>query len=205
MAEAAAGKRVEDRFREGWGWMALRGLAGLAFGVVTLGWPGMTLFALIVAYASFTLVDGVSSLVFAARGGTTESGKTWPLILTGVLGVAAGLIVFFWPGLGSLILLYIVAFWALARGVAEIAAYFPLRREMDFAWLVLLSGVFSLIFGVILLTSPVRGILALLWVIGVYGIVAGGTLLVWAFAMRREQRAEREEPGGPPPSEPTPA
>ena len=200
MADAAAGKRVEDRFREGWGWMALRGLAGVAFGVVTLAWPGMTLFALIVAYASFTLIDGVSSLVFAARGGTTESGKSWPLIFTGVLGVAAGTI----RGWSAHRWISSAARSG-ARGVTEIAAYASLRKEMDFAWLVLLSGVFSLVFGVILLTSPVRGILALLWVVGIYGLVAGGTLLVWAFAMRREQRAERETPGGPPPSEPTPA
>ena len=183
-----------------------RGLAAIAFGILTLSWPQITLFWLIIAFAAFTVVDGISSLVFAARGGTTDAGKTWPLILTGVFGVAAGFAVFVWPALGSLVLLYIVAFWAIVRGVTEIAGYFPLRQEMESAWLLLISGGVSVVFGVVLLASPVSGILALLWVIGLYAIVAGGTLVIWSFSLRSNQRrAERKEPGEPPPSEPTPA
>lgn len=198
--------RVAWSIRKDWGWMALRGACAVAFGALALVSPKMTLFVLIIAYGAYALVDGIASLVFLARGGRAASGKMWPLLLTGVAGVVAGLVAFTWPGLTSVLLLYVVAFWALARGAFEVMAYFPLRKQMPNAGLLLLSGLLSLALGFILFAAPVSGILALLWVLGIYAIIDGAVLIGLAFAMRSalKERAPALRPSAPP-TRPTPA
>lgn len=203
---SAVERKSEALFGQHWGWMAFRGLAAILFGIFTLAWPAMTLIALIIAYGAYTLVDGIASLFFAARGGKTRTGKTWPLVLTGLAGIGAGLVAFLWPALTALVLLYIVAIWALARGLFEVVAYFPLRDAIDNAWLVMVSGLLSIAFGLLLLFMPVPGILATLWLVGIYAIAVGAALIGLAVSIR-STRKERQpsEPRRAPPAEPTPA
>ncbi len=92
----------------------------------------------------------------------------------------------------------------IARGAFEMAAYFTLRKEIDNAWLLMVSGLLSLVFGVLLIASPVAGILTILWLVGIYAILGGGVLLALALSMRSSQK-ESVEPRGGPPAEPTPA
>ncbi|WP_251863339.1 HdeD family acid-resistance protein [Achromobacter sp. Marseille-Q4962] len=171
-----------------WGWIALRGVIAILFGLMAMAMPGITLSALVLVWGAFALADGVLALVAGLR--IREQGKPlWALVVVGVLGVAAGVATFLWPGLTALVLLYIIAFWALVSGVFQIVAAVRFRKEMRNEWLVALSGVISVVFGLMLLAQPGAGALAVVWVIGLYALFFGALLLAFAFRLKRHGAA----------------
>jgi len=97
----------------------------------------------------------------------------WGVFLAGLAGVAVGVVTFLYPGLTALALLYLIAAWAIVRGVFEIVAAFHLRRELENEWLLALSGLLSVVLGVLLVVAPGAGVLAVLWWIGGFAIVFG--------------------------------
>jgi uncharacterized membrane protein HdeD (DUF308 family) len=106
------------------------------------------------------------------------------------LSVVLGVIAFIWPGITALTLLYVIAFWAITSGIFEIVAAIELRKVITNEWFLALSGVLSIIFGVLLILFPGSGALALVWLIGSYSIVFGVILLMLAFRLRsHHQRA----------------
>jgi uncharacterized membrane protein HdeD (DUF308 family) len=167
-----------------WWLLALRGLAGLIFGVLAFIWPGITLFVLVCLFGAYALVNGVLSLILAwnAPKGFPRFGS---LILGGILGIAAAVITFFMPGITALGLLIMVAAWAIATGVMEIIAAIRLRKTIKHEWLWIVAGILSVIFGVLLLLQPLAGLLVLVWWIGAYAVVFGILLMVLAFRVRR--------------------
>lgn len=111
-----------------------------------------------------------------------DNGKPlWALIVVGLLGIAAGIVTFLWPGLTALVLLYIIAIWALVAGVFQIIAAVRFRKEIRNEWLLGLSGVVSVLFGGMLIMQPGAGALALVWVIGIYAVFFFGILLLVFF------------------------
>ena len=102
----------------------------------------------------------------------------------GALGILAGLITFFWPGITALALLYVIAFWAIFTGVLEVVMAISLRREIENEWLMVLSGVLSVLFGLILAVLPGVGLLSLVWLVGIYALVFGIVLIVLGFRVR---------------------
>ncbi|QDG53840.1 HdeD family acid-resistance protein [Persicimonas caeni] len=197
---------IKTPYRERWGWVAARGIFALLFGVIALIWPGISLFALVILFGAYALIDGIASLAFAASGGKTPSGRTWPLVLMGLAGIGAAVAAFVWPGVTAFVLLWIIAAWAVATGILEVIAYFSLRKNLDHSWLLLASGLLSIAFGAALMLWPVAGLLTVVVLVGVYAILAGLTLLALAFAMRRSLKhktpVDRRQT---PPGEPTPA
>ena len=139
---------------------------------------------------------GASSSAPAAaignRAGT--AGPRWWLAVVGVLGVAAGLLTFLWPGITAIVLLYFIAGWAIATGVFEIVGAVRLRKEIDNEWMLILSGVLSVLFGAILIISPGAGALALIWVIGTYAILAGIIYVILAFKLHKHDPAVAKRP-----------
>jgi uncharacterized membrane protein HdeD (DUF308 family) len=115
----------------------------------------------------------------------------WPLVIEGVLGIGAGVATFVWPAITALVLLYIIAFWAIVTGVFEIVAAIQLRRELTGEWLLALSGAASVLFGLLLVVFPGAGALAVIWIIGAYALVFGVLLLALAFRLRSWQRSVR--------------
>jgi uncharacterized membrane protein HdeD (DUF308 family) len=108
--------------------------------------------------------------------------------LEGLIGIITGVLTVIWPGLTGLVLLYMIAVWAVLTGIFEIAAAVALRREMEGEWLLILTGIASVIFGVLLIVQPAAGALTLAWMIGGYAIVFGILLLVLAFRLRGWQK-----------------
>jgi uncharacterized membrane protein HdeD (DUF308 family) len=164
--------------------VALRGLAAIVFGVLAFVWPAITLWALVLLFGAYMLVDGIFAIVAAVRAAGREA-RWWLLLIEGVLGVLAGLVAAFWPGLTALALLYFIAAWAIVSGILEIAGAIRLRREIEGEWALGLSGALSLLFGVLLVVIPApAGLLSLVWLIGAYALAFGVLLLVLAFRLR---------------------
>src|SRR5215210_2375033 len=157
-----------------WWALLIRGIAAVLFGLAALLWPGLTLYVLIF-FGAYALVDGVLAIVAGIRG--TE-GRRWLLLSEGILGVLAGLIAFFYPGITALVLLYVIAFWAILTGVLEVVMAISLRREIENEWLMGLGGALSVLFGMVLAVLPGVGLLSLVWLIGIYAIVFDVALIV---------------------------
>ena len=166
-----------------WWLLLLRGIATIAFGVLAFIWPGLTLLTLVILYGAFALVDGILALAgaFTGRG---EAVPRWWLVLTGLLGIAVGLLTFFWPGITALVLVLFIGVWAIIRGVMEIAAAIQLRKEIEGEWLLILLGVLSVLFGLGVLLFPGAGALALIWVIAIYAVAIGMVEIMLAFRLR---------------------
>lgn len=179
-----------------WWLIALRGLFAIIFGILAFVWPGPTIAALIILFGAYVLVDGIFSVIagIAAYG---ERERWWAVLLEGLASIAIGLITFFWPNVTALVLLYFIAVWAIVTGVLEIAAAIQLRRVITGEWLMILTGIASMVFGILLVIFPGAGALAMLWVIASYAIIFGVLLIILAFrlrGMREEGDANRVEP-----------
>ncbi len=158
----------------------MRGALALLFGALTIMTPGLTLLYLVLLFGVYAIVEGAFSLVAAMRA----PGRHWPLVLEGVVGIAAGVLTFTWPGITALLLLYFIAFWAILTGVLEIAAGIRLRKQLQNEFLLIAMGILSVLFGVLVLVSPGTGALAVALWIGVYALLFGAALLALAFRLR---------------------
>lgn len=170
-----------------WWLLLLRGIAAILFGLLAFAWPGITLLSLVILYGFYALFDGLFAILAAIKGGNAES--RWWLILIGILGVAAGLLTFFWTGVTALVLTMFIGAWALIHGVFEIIGAIKIRKEIDNEWWLILSGALSVLFGLLILIMPGAGALALIWVIGAYAIVFGGMLVGFAFRLKKHSHA----------------
>jgi uncharacterized membrane protein HdeD (DUF308 family) len=168
-----------------WWVLAVRGGAAVLFGLLALIWPGITVLALVLLFGAYALVDGVLALYTALADRSAAQGRRGWLALEGVAGVLAAIGAFVWPGITALVLLYLIAAWALVTGVAEIVAAIRLRREIEGEWLMILSGALSIVFGVLAFLFPSAGALAVVWLIAAYAIAFGVVMVILAFRLRR--------------------
>jgi uncharacterized membrane protein HdeD (DUF308 family) len=174
---------VVHTFRLNWWLLALRGLVAVLFGVLAFMWPGATLITLVWLFGAFALVNGVLSLVLAAKT-PKDYPKVGSLILGGLIGILAGLLAFVMPGITALGLLILIAAWAIVTGIMELVAAVRLRKIINNEWLLVLAGIASVVFGILLLFRPAVGALALIWWIGAWAIVSGILFMILAFRMR---------------------
>lgn len=167
-----------------WWALAIRGAVAVLFGLAALLRPGIALEALILLFGAYALVDGVFAVV-GVFGGTRGGTPRWLLLVEGIAGILAGLIAFVLPGLTAVLLLYLIAVWALVTGIFEIATAIRLRQEITGEWALIVGGALSILFGVILaVIGPVAGLLSLIWLIGIYALAFGILMLVTAFRVR---------------------
>ena len=181
--KTSGGATVVETLQLNWWLLALRGLVAVLFGVLAFMWPGVTLLTLVWLFGAFALVNGLLSLVLAAKApkGYPRFGS---LIFGGLLGILAGLVTFVMPGITALGLLILIAAWALVTGILEIIAAIRLRKIITNEWLLILAGIASVAFGVILLLRPAAGALALIWWFGAWALIFGILMIVLAFRMR---------------------
>ena len=174
---------VVDTLRLNWWLLALRGLVAIAFGVLAFAWPGVTLLSLVWLFGAFALVNGLLSLVLAVK---TPKGypKVGSVIVGGLLGILAGLLTFVMPAITAIGLLILIAAWAIVTGIMEVVAAIRLRKVITNEWLLILAGIVSVAFGVVLLLQPAAGALVLIWWIGAWALVFGILLMILAFRMR---------------------
>ena len=182
-----------DILARNWWAIALRGLFAVLFGVAAFAWPGLTLLVLVTLWGAYALVDGIFALVAAFRAAQMRM-TWWPLVLEGILSIAAGVVTFAWPGLTALALLYLIAAWAILTGIVEIIAAVRLRHVISGEWLMGLAGLLSILVGVILVVAPGAGALAVIWTIGAYAVVFGVVLIALGFRLRGLHHGGMEDP-----------
>jgi uncharacterized membrane protein HdeD (DUF308 family) len=166
-----------------WWVLLLRGIVAIIFGVLAFVWPGATLLALVFVWGAYAIIDGAFALYLTYLAGRQQL-RWWPYLLEGLVGIGAGIVAFVWPGMTELALLFLIAAWAIVTGIAEIIAAVDLRKLIDNEWLLGLAGVFSIIFGVLVILQPSAGAVAIVWTIGLYALVFGVTLVALAFRVR---------------------
>ena len=166
-----------------WWVILLRGIVGIIFAVLAFALPGATLLSLVFVYGAYAMLDGAFALsmtYLAAR----QQRRWWPYLLEGLAGLGAGIVAFAVPGIAALVLLYLIAAWAIVTGVVEIIAAIDLRKQMPNEWLLGLSGALSILFGILVAVQPDAGALAVVWTIGLYALLYGVTLVVLAVRVR---------------------
>jgi uncharacterized membrane protein HdeD (DUF308 family) len=186
---------MQARLSMNWSALALRGVIAILFGIVAFLLPGLTLQALVLLFAAYAIVDGVSALVTGIRHPTSNK-PDWLLIAGGVAGIVIGIIAVFLPGITALFLVTLIGAWAILTGIAEIAAAWQLRKEISGELLLALDGAVSVIFGIYLWLFPGLGAISLIWLIALFAVASGVMLLILAFRMRNLSAGDRGHPSG---------
>lgn len=177
-AQAPAGKpSTETRWMLG-----VRGVLAILFGFILWAWPAMSLRVLILVFGIFVIAAGVFAILAGLR--TEDTQGRWVRIIEGVLAILAGMVALAWPAITAVALLFLIAIWAIVTGVVEILGAFRTGGAGGMEWLLILSGVVSIIFGILLFVWPHLGLLALIWLIGIYAVIYGVILLVQALSGR---------------------
>ena len=172
-----------ETLKRHWWVPVLRGIAAIIFGIIAFIYPGLTLTVLVILFGAWVLVDGVFRVVGAIGHRASDPDWGWQLVI-GILGIVIGFLTFRAPGVTALALVIYIAAWALMIGVTEIVVAIKLRREIKGEWFLILMGLLSIIFAVILLWNPIPGALALVWLIASYAVVFGILAIMFGFRLR---------------------
>jgi uncharacterized membrane protein HdeD (DUF308 family) len=171
-----------------WKTLALGGAAAVLFGLLTLAWPDVTLWALVVLFGAWAFVDGVFRLVALATGVPGAREHRTALIIQGILGIGIGIVSFIWPDMTAFALLFVIAAWAFTFGVIEVAAAVQLRKVIENEWLLGLTGALAIIFAIALVITPGAGALVITWLIGWFALLSGSLRLALAWKLRKLEK-----------------
>jgi uncharacterized membrane protein HdeD (DUF308 family) len=169
-----------------WWSFILRGVIAMLVGVVTFLWPGITLAGLVVMFGAYALVDGIVNIAGAWHGIRSHDRWGAPLI-EGIAGIVVAAITAIWPASTAVGLVYLIAAWSLVTGAFEIVAAVRLRKYISREWLLALSGVISIVFGMLLMIAPLAGALVIALWFGVYAFIFGIILIGLGIKLRSWQ------------------
>jgi uncharacterized membrane protein HdeD (DUF308 family) len=170
-----------------WWALALRGVFAIVFAILTFAWPAVTLAVLVILFGAYALVDGIFAIVSAIRA--LQGHKPWgSFLLEGVVGIVIGLVTFFVPSVTLTFLVTLVAVWAIVTGVLEIAAAIRLRRHVPGEWLLILTGIVSVLFGILIFAAPIAAAVVIVYWLAAYALIFGVLLIALAFRLRSLHR-----------------
>ncbi|MFL5803467.1 MAG: HdeD family acid-resistance protein [Roseiflexaceae bacterium] len=169
-----------------WWIPVVRGVVGILFGVLVFAYPRTAVTVFVYLFGAYALVDGIIALALSFD---VTRGRGW-VLLSGIAGIAAGILTFFYPSATAVALVYIVAAWAIITGIFEIMAALEWRQVLSDMWMLGLAGVLSIILGVLLFSSPSAGLLAWAYVIGFYAILYGVLYIVAGFRLKSFQPSQ---------------
>lgn len=181
---------MNDLLSKSWRSLAMRGAVSLVFGILAAFWPGITLLWLLVIFAAYALIQGVTSAVAAVQNRKTND-DWWLMLLWGLVGIGAGVIAFMLPNLTAVVLVLVIGATALASGIVDVVMGVRLRKVIRGEGFLILNGIISIAFGVFVFFFPGAGALALVWLIAMYAIISG--LLLLALAWRAKKWGDRHE------------
>jgi uncharacterized membrane protein HdeD (DUF308 family) len=168
-----------------WWMITVRGALAVAFGLVAIAWPGITVLALVLLWGAYALIDGITSVGLAVSDRSAPNDHRLMYGLLGLLGIGAGVISFLWPGATAVVLLVIIACWAIFAGVLQIGAAIRMRKVIDNEWFLALSGAVCVILGILLIVQPATGAIGLVIAIATFAIVWGVSLILFGLRLRK--------------------
>jgi len=172
-----------ETLKRHWWVPVIRGIAAVAFGVIAFAYPGLTVAVLVLLFGAWVLVDGIFRVIGAI--GHRASDKEWGFdLIIGIVGIIIGFLTFHAPGITALALVIYIAAWALMIGATEIAVAIKLRREIKGEWFLILLGLLSIAFAVLLLWNPLVGAATLIWLMAWYAVVFGILAIIFGFRLR---------------------
>ncbi len=173
---------VESLSRNWW-LVVLRGVLAILFGLSAFIWPGITLLTLVILFGVYAIFDGAVA-IGTGLARTKSAPRWWTFLVEGLLSVGAGVVALFQPGLATLVLIYIIATWAVFTGILEIVTAIRLRHELTNEWFLALGGVLSIGLGILLFLQPAAGSLAIVWMIAGYALLFGILLVILGIRLR---------------------
>ena len=177
---------------QNWWLFTLRGVLGIIFGCIALIFPGPTMLSLVIFFSAYMLVDGIAGIISAIRAIRRKEDRWGLLIFEGLLDIAVGIAAFLWPGITVVAFVWLIAAWAIVSGGLMTAAGFRLNMDHGRWWLVL-GGLLSLAYGMLLIVTPLIGAIVLTWWLGAYALAFGIALVIFSFKLRSRQH-ERVHP-----------
>jgi uncharacterized membrane protein HdeD (DUF308 family) len=178
---------------QNWWLVILRGVLAILFGLSAFIWPGITLLTLVVMFGVYAIADGLIA-IWTGLSRTKESPRWWMFLVEGLVSIGAGVVALIYPDLATLVLVYMIASWAVFTGVLEIAAAVRLRHEITNEWMLALGGVLSIGAGVLLFLQPAAGSLAIIWIIAGYALIFGILLVILGIRLRTWKSPEPRQP-----------
>lgn len=163
--------------------LLIRGIAGIVIGLLAVAWPGITIAVLVGIFGVYAIIDGLTNL-FIGFARSRAGGRSWAHVIQGVVGIAAGVLTFVWPGITALALVWFIAAWAIVTGVLEIVAAVRLRKVITGEWLLALSGALSITFGLLVFAFPSAGAVGIAFVLGAYAVATGVILVTLGIRLR---------------------
>jgi uncharacterized membrane protein HdeD (DUF308 family) len=172
-----AGTFLDDLSKKWWA-LLLRGICAILFGLLAFAMPGLTIASLVLLFGIYAFADGL----FAIWAG--GAARAWGLVLLGVISLLVGIYTFVSPARAAAALIYVIAFWAIVRGIMEIVSAIQVRRVIDNEWMLIIGGILSILFGIALFMSPAAGALGMIWLIGTFAIIYGIVMIILAFRLK---------------------
>jgi len=170
-------------------WVPLvRGLLSLVFGIVVLAFPLSAVVTFVILFGAFALVDGIFAIVQSLRSAHPISARWWAHLAAGLAGILIGVLTFAWPGITAFTLGAFIAAWALITGILEVIAGFGIRNDTRGEVLLIVAGAVSVVLGIVLFFYPLAALVAWIWIVGVYAIVAGLALIALAIRLRSRKK-----------------
>ena len=166
-----------------WWALLLRGIAAIVFGIFAFVSPGVTVLSLVFVFGIYAIFDGIFAIVAGLRAPEGVS-MWWMLLLVGLLGLIAGGVAIAMPGQTVIALVTLIGLWAIISGIFHIIAAIGLRKQITGEWMMILSGVLSVLAGGFLVANPVSGAAAVVWIIGFYAILYGIALTILGLRLR---------------------
>lgn len=180
---------MKNYFSAYWWLFLLRGVLAVFFGLMALFWPTVTFATLIVFMGAYLFVDGVFSIV-GALGARKYNENWWVFLLSGICGIALGILTFYNPLALGTALIYLVAFWAVFVGLMEVIVAIRLRKQINGEGWYILGGLISIIFGILFWLNPIAAAISLTWLFGVYAVIIG--IMLISLASRLRKHAKRQ-------------
>jgi len=167
-----------------WWVLLIRGILGVIFALIAFFSPFSAIGALVIFFGIFILIDGIISAIISFRV-KNENDSWWAWLLEGVIGIMIGLFAVFYPGLTSLVVVMLVAAWAIISGVLQIVFAIRLRKDIEKEWVWILSGVLSIILGIIFISRPETGVVVMSWMLGGFFLFFGVLMIALSFRLRK--------------------
>lgn len=177
-----------------WWMFLIRGLVAILFGVIAFLWPGATLLAIGILFGAYALVDGIFAIVATVRAVGAHQ-RWWPFLLEGIVGILIAAVTFYDIRITLLALYFTIAAWAFLTGIFEIVAAIQLRKQIKNEIWLIIGGIASIAFGVLMVVYPLAGVLAIIWLIAAYAIVFGLIMIAFAFRLRNHLASGPMTPG----------